>query len=79
MEDKAHEEKVEVEDSLVEKALKLLEKVFPSPRFNPWRKMMELGFAIIGLGALFGLLWTLRPIKIVDRSDEYDGEYDDIP
>lgn len=40
---------------------------------------MELGFAIIGLGALFGLLWALRPIKIVDRSDEYDGEYDDIP
>lgn len=40
---------------------------------------MELGFAIIGLGALFGLLWTLRPIKIVDKSDEYDGEYDDIP
>ena len=35
MENEAHEEKVEVEDSLVDKALKLLEKVFPSPRFNP--------------------------------------------
>ena len=35
MENKTQKEKVEVEDSLVEKALKLLEKVFPSPRFNP--------------------------------------------
>lgn len=35
MEDETKERKVEVEDSLVEKALKLLEKVFPSPRYNP--------------------------------------------
>lgn len=35
MEDETKEREVEVEDSLVEKAIKLLEKVFPSPRFNP--------------------------------------------
>lgn len=35
MEDETKERKVEVKDSLVDKALKLLEKVFPSPRFNP--------------------------------------------
>lgn len=35
MEDETKEREVKVEDSLVEKALKLLEKVFPSPRFNP--------------------------------------------
>ena len=49
---------------------------------------MELGFAIIGLGALFGLcLLSLRgcqtndedDIVVIDRSNEYDGRYDDIP
>ena len=35
MEDETKEREIEVKDSLVEKALKLLEKVFPSPRFNP--------------------------------------------
>ena len=35
MEDETKEREVEVRDSLVEKALKLLEKAFPSPRFNP--------------------------------------------
>ena len=47
---------------------------------------MELGFAIIGLGALFGLCLASRSQtddkdepRIIDRSSEYDGEYDDIP
>ena len=35
MEDASEEREIEVKDSLVEKALKLLEKAFPSPRFNP--------------------------------------------
>lgn len=52
---------------------------------------MELGFAIIGLGALFGLCLISLPKKmgcqtddkddivVIDRSNEYDGRYDDIP
>lgn len=49
---------------------------------------MELGFAIIGLGALFGLFLLPQrgcqtddedDIVVIDRSDEYDGRYDDIP
>ena len=35
MEDETKEREVEVKEDIVEKALKLLEKIFPSPRFNP--------------------------------------------